>query len=303
MKSLNIAPEEQNRRKILAADATLVFVAFLWGTGTPLTADLVRTLSPIWGSAIRMSVAGIALALMYPRRILRASRADWFNGFILASLVSAIYILVGFALVFSTASKQSFIIGASVLMVPFLVWLVNHKRPPVYIFVGAAFATTGMLVMAFAPGMRFNFGDLLNLVICFLSAWHVIFIERMVRTTDPTTLVALQLPMMGIIMTLTAFIFEQPPNFAEMSVITWGEVLFTGLATTVLAFTLQARAQKNTSAPHAAIILAMESVFGYLLSVISGQDPFIPQGAVGGLLILSGVLIAQMKKVLSKPGE
>lgn len=290
-----------DKRKIIIADATLIVVAFLWGAGAPLTADLVRTLTPIWGSSIRMSVAGIALLLMYPRKIRAASPVDLKNGLILAVLVSTIYTLVGFALVYSTASKQSFILGGSVLMVPFFVWLVNHKKPPACVFLGAVFATMGLSIMAFAPGMRFNFGDMLNLIICFLSAWHVIFIERMVRRTDPTTLVALQLPFMGIIMTITALIFEPLPNFAEISAITWGEILFTGLATTVIAFTLQARAQKNTTASHAAIILSMESVFGYALSVLSGQDPFILQGAIGGLLILGGVLTAEAKTILSKP--
>ena len=290
-----------DRRKILIADATLLLVAFLWGMGVPLTADLVRTLTPIWGSAIRMSVAGIALLLMYPSKVRNASRVDVKNGLILAALVSTIYTLVGFALVYSTASKQSFIMGSSVLMVPFLVWLVNRKRPRTCVFLGAILATGGMLVMGFAPGMSFNFGDVLNLVMCFLGAWHVIFIERMVRRTDPTTLVALQIPFMGVIMTTAALIFEPTPSFAEMSMVTWGEIVFTGLVTTEAAFTLQARAQKNTSASHAAIILAMESVFGYLISVLSGQDPFILQGALGGVLIMAGVLTSEAETILSRP--
>lgn len=301
LNSLDIDAVRLDKRRIFIADATLILVAFLWGTGTPLTADLVRTLTPIWGSAIRMTVAGTALLLMYPRKIRNASLTDLKNGFILAAIVSTIYILVGFALVYSTASKQSFIIGGSVLMVPFFVWLVNHKKPPLCVFLGAVLATSGLLVMAFAPGMRFNFGDMLNLIVCFLSAWHVIFIERMVRQTDPTTLVALQLPLMGIIMTATALIFEPLPDFAAMSAVTWGEIFFTGLVATVAAFILQARAQKNTTASHAAIILSMESVFGYMLSVLSGQDPFIPQGAVGGMLILAGVLVSEAKTILTKP--
>ncbi len=298
---MNLHKLGTDKRKILVADATLLLVAFLWGTGVPLTADLVRTLTPIWGSAIRMSVAGIALLALYPAKVRNATRLDVKNGLILAALVSTIYTLVGFALIYSTASKQSFIMGSSVLMVPFLVWLVNHKRPQTCVFIGATLATGGLLVMGFAPGMRFNFGDALNLLMCFLGAWHVIFIERMVRHTDPTTLVALQIPLMGVIMTIAALIFEPTPDFANMSMVTWGEIVFTGLVTTVVAFTLQARAQKNTSASHAAIILAMESVFGYLISVLSGQDPFILQGALGGTLIMIGVLTSEAETILAKP--
>lgn len=288
------------KRKILAADATLLLVALLWGAGAPITADLVRTLSPIWGCATRMFVAGLAILLLFPSNVRSASREDFKNSLVLAVLVSSIYTLVGFALFYSTASKQSFIVGASVLLVPFFVWLVYGKKPNASMLLGAALATGGMLIMGFAPGMRFNFGDFLNLIICFLSAWHVIFIERMVRRTNPITLVALQIPLMGVIMTVIALIFEPTPNFAELQLVTWGEILFAGLFTTVAAFMLQARAQKNTSASHAAIILSMESVFGYSISVLSGQDPFIVQGAIGGALILAGVLTSEAETIFPK---
>lgn len=300
---MNSPAAAADRRKILIADATLLLVAFLWGAGAPLTADLVRTLTPIWGSAIRMSVAGATLLLMYPSKARNASREDFKNSLVLAVLVSAIYTLVGFALIYSTASKQSFIIGSSVLMVPFLVWLLYGKRPNMSVFLGAMLATGGMLVMGFAPGMLFNFGDALNLIVCFLGAWHVVFIERMVRRTDPTTLVTLQVSLMGVIMTVTALVFEPTPNFAALSMVTWGEIIFTGLLTTVAGFTLQARAQKKTSASHAAIILSMESVFGYSISVLSGQDPFIIQGAVGGVLIMFGVLTSEAETIFPKLGS
>lgn len=281
------------KRTVLVADATLLLVAFLWGTGVPFTADLVRTLTPVWGSAIRMAVAGAAMVLLYPRKIFRATAREIANGLILAVMISSVYILVGFALVFSTPSKQSFFMGTTVIMVPFLVWLVSRKRPPVCVFWGAVLGAAGVMVMGFAPGMRFNIGDAFNLLIAFISAWHTIFLERMVKESDPTTIVALQLPFTGLIMLTVALVFEPVPALTEFTPAIWGKIAFTGLITTVVAFNLQARAQKNTSASHAAIILAMESVFGYAISVLSGMDPFIAQGAVGGALIMLGVLLSE----------
>lgn len=288
----------QENKKMLIADATLVLVAFIWGLGIPISADMVRNLSPIWSNALRMVVAGTAVAAIYPSRLRSATRTEWKYGLGLAVFVSTVFILMAFALIYSTASKQAFIIGTSVLMVPFLAWAVNKKRPNRLVFIGATLGTTGLLIMGFAPGMRFNFGDALNLIMCFFWAGQVIVIEYLVKRIDPTTLVALQLPLVGVIMTTIAFVVEGPIDLSAIPARIWAEIVFTGLINTVLCFILQTRAQRNTSASHAAIILSLESVFGYLVSVLSGQDPFIIRGAIGGLIITCGVLVSELETVL-----
>lgn len=286
-------------RRRLFADMTLVLVAFIWGLGIPISSNLVKAISPIWASALRMSVAGIAVLLVYPMRIRRATPSDWKGGLILGSFVSCIFALMGFALFYSTASKQAFIIGTSVLMVPFLAWAVNKRRPNRLVFIGAALGTTGLLVMGFSPGMRFNFGDALNLAMCFFWAGQVIVIEYLVKRMDPTTLVALQLPICGAILTVAALIVEGPVDLFSLTAVTWGEILFTGIFNTVICFILQTRALKNTTASHAAIILSLESVFGYILSIILGHDPFFIQGALGGVIIMCGVFTAEMDTIMA----
>ena len=51
---------------------------------------------------------------------------------------------------------------------------------------------------------------------------------------------------------------------------------------------------------HAAIILSMESLFGYLVAVLSGQDPFFVRGAVGGALVICGVLLSEAEIFIKK---
>jgi drug/metabolite transporter (DMT)-like permease len=246
-----------------------------------------------------MIVAGASVVLIYFPRVRGATRAEWRCGLIMASFVSSVFILMSFALIYSTSSKQAFIIGMSVLMVPFMAWGVNKKRPHRCVFMGAVLGTLGLLIMGFSPDMRFNFGDALNLVMCFFWAGQVLVIEYLVRRIDPTTLVALQLPLVAVILTTAAFIAEGPVDLGAIQPRIWAEIVFTGLVNTVLCFILQTRAQRNTSASHAAIILALESVFGYLISVISGQDPFILQGAVGGMIITCGVFASEFETILA----
>jgi drug/metabolite transporter (DMT)-like permease len=290
----------EDGKRVLLADAMLVMVAFIWGAGISISADLVRTLSPLWSCALRFSVSGVAVSLLCASKIRRATMYEWRCGMALAFFIVSQFSCMSFALFYSTASKQAFFIGSSVLMVPFLAWAVNRTRPHPAVFAGAALGTAGLMTMGFTPGMRFNLGDLLNFAMCLIWAAQVIAVERIVKKMDPTSLVALQLPLAGAVLLAFAFMFEGPMDILSIQGATWGEIFFMGLVSTILCFILQTKAQKNTTASHVAIILALESVFGYIISVLSGQDPFIAQGAIGGVMITLGVVVSETETIKNR---
>lgn len=282
-----------SKNKRIIADTTLLLVAFIWGAGIPMSAHLARIISPLWAVSLRMGFAGIALFLLYPRKVVTSGKDVWIGSLWLALIISSVFTLMTFALKLSTASKQAFLIGISVIIVPFLVWIVYRKRPQMCVFWGAALSTFGLLVMGFTPGMTFNFGDFLSGVMVLIAAGQILVISHFAKKMDTQTLVANHILLAGGILTLAAFLFEPIPDFAAFPPFIWFEILAVSLLNTVLCFLLQFRAQRHTSEAHAAVILSTESLFGYLIAVSSGQDPFHFQGAIGGLLIFSGVLTAE----------
>lgn len=282
-----------SKNKRIVADVTLVLVAFIWGAGIPMSAHLARVISPLWAVSLRMGVAGLALFFLYPRRVLSSGREVWKGSFYLALIISAVFTLMTFGLKLSTASKQAFLIGNSVIIVPFLVWAVYRKRPQMCVFFGAAMSTFGLLVMGFTPGMTFNFGDFLSGIMVFIAAGQILVISHFAKKMDTRTLVANHIVLAGIILTLAALLFEPIPDFASFPPLIWLEILAVSLLNTVLCFLLQFRAQRHTSEAHAAVILSTESLFGYFVAVLSGQDPFHLQGALGGFFIFIGVLMAE----------
>ena len=73
---------------------------------------------------------------------------------------------------------------------------------------------------------------------------------------------------------------------------------FVSLGGTVVAFLVQCTAQRFTPESHAAVIMSLESPFGYLIAVALGLDPWSPRAALGGLLILGGVLLTESETFL-----
>ncbi|MDO5115676.1 MAG: DMT family transporter [Synergistaceae bacterium] len=285
-------------RAVLAADLTLVLVSFIWGAGIPLSAVLARELTPLWAVALRMLLAAVFLIILFPKVIAASTLRDWKISFIQTLILVCVFVSMTFGLVYSTASKQAFIGGLNVIMVPLFVWGIYRLRPSAWIFAGAAITTAGLLVMGFTPGMEFNFGDFLSFIMAVFYALQVLGAGYCSRRVEPVRLVALHIIMLAVILTALALTFEPIPAPAAFAPKILWSLLCVSLCNTVLCFILQFKAQKVTTDTHAAVIFSLEGLFGYIIAVVSGQDPFHLQGALGGLLIIIGMLITELEGLL-----
>ncbi len=287
--------ETYTNRQILTADMMLVLVAFIWGAGIPMSALLAREITPLWAVALRMLLSSFFLIIMFPKKIISATKKDWVTSSLLTAVLTGTFISLTFGLFYSTASKQAFIGGLNVIMVPLLVWAIYKKKPSSWIFAGAVVTTAGLLVMGFTPGMGFNFGDFLSFIMAIFYALQVLAAGFCARRVEPIRLVALHIIMLALVMTAIALIFEPIPDIASFSGKIWTTLLFVSLGNTILCFIIQLKAQRITHETHVAVIFSLEGFFGYLVAVISGQDPFHLQGAFGGLLIIAGMIITEME--------
>lgn len=285
-------------KQILMADMLLVAVAFIWGAGIPMSALLARSITPLWAVALRMIFAAFFLILMFPQKIVSANRRDWAISSLLTVVLTGTFVSLTFGLVYSTASKQAFIGGLNVILVPLFVWAIYKTRPSGWIFAGAAITTAGLLVMGFTPGMEFNFGDFLSFIMAIFYAFQVLAAGFGVRRVEPLRLVTLHIAMLAAVMTLIASIFEPFPNIMSFSPKIWGTLLCVSLGNTVLCFIIQFKAQKITPESHVAVIFSLEGLFGYMVAVLSGQDPFHMQGALGGMLVIGGMLVTEAETLL-----
>lgn len=290
-------------KQVLMADMALVLVSFIWGAGIPMSAILARNITPLWAIALRMLLAAMFLLVIYRKKIITSTKRDWQISSIQTLILVGTFIFMTFGLTYSTASKQAFIGGIGVLMVPFFVWILYKKRPRAWIFLGTFITTIGIMVMGFTPGMEFNFGDLLSFFMAIFYAFQVLGAGYCARRVDPERLVALHIMMLGVILTIIALIFEPIPDIRTFSPLIWGTLLCVSLMNTIFCFVIQFKAQKITSETHAAVIYSLEGLFGYIVAVLIGQDPFIMRGAVGGLIIVTGMLIVESESFIKDSAD
>jgi drug/metabolite transporter (DMT)-like permease len=288
------------KKRVLLADGAMFTIAIFWGSGFGATSWLLGFLSPMWLLAARFLLSSAILLALFRKRLRFLTRRDITLGCFLGVLLYFTFVAHIIGLVFTTAGKQSFIASSNVVMVPFLFALFYRRLPSVIATLGAFLTTAGLLVMAFTPGITFNFGDFLSLVLAFGIALHVLAVGNLSRRMDPIALTVIQLSTATVLFLVTAMAFEPFPDLRTLAPgVLWG-ILYVAVFVTVIPFLVQTVAQRFSPEVHAAILLSLEGPFGYLIAVIIGQEVLNFQVVLGGLIILAGVILAEFDTFLRK---
>lgn len=193
----------------------------------------------------------------------------------------------------TTASKQAFLIGAYVLIVPFLGWVINNKKPGVFAAIGAIMAVIGIGLLTINDSFSIGMGDVISIISSFFFAIHMILIERYSKECDPIVSTIIQFGLTSIIFVVLTFLFEsfsmKPDTHSIFGLV------YIVVFSTVVAFLVQNIAQKYLSASSTALILSMETAFGGIFSVLLLHDRITIRMLIGGIIILLGIVTEETK--------
>ncbi|WP_425446891.1 DMT family transporter [Dethiothermospora halolimnae] len=279
--------------KSLYADLSLLLVAIIWGSGFVATKIASNSITALYMNAFRFSIASILMVIVFFKRLKKANKNDVVAGAIIGFFLFSAFAAQTMGIYYTTPSKQAFLTGTNVVMVPFLYWIVEGEKPDRYNFIAAFLAVIGIGLLTLNKGIDINKGDSLTLLCALLFACHIVSIGLFAKKHDPVILTVIQFITAAVLSIVLSFIFEPIPN----SVTTKGimAILYLGVFSTLVAFLIQTVAQKYTTSTHTAIILCLEAVFGSLLSVIILGDPFTVQMIIGSVVVFISIITAETK--------
>lgn len=193
-------------------------------------------------------------------------------------------------LMYTTAAKAGFITTLYIVIVPILGLFIKQKSSP-NIWIGAVVATIGLYFLSINENLTIGFGDLLQLIGAVFWAIHIIIIGFFTRKVNSLKLSSIQFATCSLLSFMVAFIYEdiQMANIIKAIV----PVLYGGLMSVGIAYTLQVVAQRHAKASHAAIAMSMESVFAAIGGILLLGEELPARGFVGCILMLMGMLISQ----------
>lgn len=285
--------EQYSRKKSLLADLSLLLVAIIWGSGFIVIKNALDFMDPIYMLVLRFTLSSILMAMVFFKRLKTINKEDLKAGTIIGIFLFIAFVTQTVGLQFTTVSKQAFITASNVVMVPFIIWYINKKRPDIFEIIAAILCFIGIGVLSLEGSLIIGLGDGLTLICAVFFACHIVSVGYYSKKHDPIVLTILQFAVAAILSFLTALVLkiEFAPITREIGL----SILYMAVFSTILAFGIQNVAQKYTSSTHAAIILSTESVFGSLFSVWLLSEKFTIRLFIGCILIFIAVITAETK--------
>lgn len=286
----------------LRSDLLLLLAAAIWGFAFVAQRMGMEHLGPLSFNAIRFVMGGVALLPLVHLRGRNGQAAPWRTdlrrGLVLGLVLTGGATLQQWGVVHTTAGKAGFITGLYVVLVPILGLLVG-QRTHGRTWVGALLAVVGLYLLTITGRLVMGLGDSLVLAGALFWSVHVLLIGRWAPRTEPVRLAALQFLVCGALSGAVGLPLEQP-DLAAVRGAMW-PLLYAGLASTGIAYTLQVVAQRHAPPAHAAIILSLEAVFAVLGGLLMLGESLAARGLAGCALMLTGMILSQLEPARKRP--
>lgn len=284
--------------KRLAANLLLLLTAAIWGLAFVAQRVGSEFVGAFTFNGIRFGLGSISLIpIIIYNKIKKSSRNESSRKSILYGIIVGIVAYAGSAfqqigITYTSVGKASFITGLYMVFVPVFGVFLNHKIEKSS-WIGVLSAVIGLYLLSVNGNFSIGYGDLLEVIGAVFWAIHILVIDRFSKKADALKLSCIQFATCSILSLATAFIFEK----ITLSGISQSLVplLYGGILSVGVAYTLQVVAQKNAKPSHAALIMSMESVFGAIGGAVILGESMSVRGCIGCLLIFAGIIISQVK--------
>lgn len=278
----------------------LLFATLIWGCAFVAQSVGMDHLGPMSFQAIRSALAVLALvpviflmdrapAAFLPRW---QDRKLWKTGILCGFSLFVAQGLQQVGLLYTEPGKAGFITAMYIVLVPVL-GLFLGRRCGLSVWLSVALAVAGLYLLSCVGVTKINIGDILILGAAAAFAVQIVLIDNLAQQMDGLRLNCIQFLVVTVLSALAAAFTESP---------TWDGIftcalplLYTGVLSSGVAFTLQILGQQHLPPEPASLIMSLESVFAVLAGwVLLGQTLSTTE-ALGSALVFAGVLLSQRK--------
>lgn len=292
------------RAGAIKSDTLLLLAAVIWGFAFVAQRVGMQYVGPFTFNAVRFALGSLALVPLIavgwrPSPVgKRDAGPKKTKTLVVGSTLAGAVLFAGASLqqigiVYTTAGKAGFITGLYVILVPILGLALRH-RPGWGTWAGASSATVGLYLLSVTEGLALARGDSLVLASAFFWAAHVLIIGWLVSAVDPIRLACIQFATCSVLSFLAAFAVE---TIALGDILAAAvPILYGGLLSVGIAYTLQVVAQRDAPPAHAAILLSLETVFAAFGGWLILEEVLSPRALVGCALMLGGILLSQLNR-------
>lgn len=299
-------------RSTLKSDLLLLFVAAIWGLAFVAQREGAGHVPPLAFVSIRYLLGALSLVPLIAFLDVkqnaeaghkRAGKLAWKQalpgGLCMGAVLFAASLLQQEAMSVATAGQAGFITSLYVVLVPLIGILMGKYKLKPLNAISIIIAVLGLYLISVQGDFVIVSADLILVISAFLYALHIILIDYFSPTTDPLRLSTLQFLIAGLLGLSGALIFQVDVNLSDLRSAAI-PLLYTGIFSSGVAYTLQIFAQRHAVASHAAIIMSSESVFAAVGGVLFLGELMQGRAIFGAFLMLIAGVISQLSSLSSQ---
>ncbi|MCK9422895.1 MAG: DMT family transporter [Bacteroidales bacterium] len=291
-------------KSTLRSDFILLLAAVIWGFAFVAQRVGMDYVGPFTYTAVRFTLGSLVLL---PILLFRKSNAYGNRNpassekkkIILLQLILGLILFGGisfqqYGLQYTTAGNAGFITGFYVVLVPVVGIFLGHKNH-FTIWIGVILAFAGLYFLSVTREFSVNPGDYFVFICALFWTVHVLLVGYVAPRTDPLRTAVIQFAICALLSWIVAAGLE--PIVMRAIVDAAWPILYGGVMSVGIAYTLQIIAQQKAHPAHASIILSLEAVFAVIGGWLLLQEQVTNRIIIGCLLMLAGMMVVQLKRL------
>lgn len=297
--------ERESKYKVLGGSILLLIAAVIWGTAFVAQSTAMDHIGPFTMNGLRSLFASLFLlpAMLISDKI-HGKKPTFFGttnpseiktllkgGVLMGIFVTIASTIQQIGIISTTVGKAGFLTTLYIVMVPIL-GLFLKKKIGLSSWVAILLSLVGMYLLCVKGSFSIGTGDLLMIGSAFFFAIHILVIDAYSYRTSGIRLSFIQFVICAVVCLVFALIFESPEW--EDIVSAMGSIIWVGVFSAGIGYTLQVVGQKSVPAHVAPLIMSLESVFSALSGAIFLNEVMNRREVIGCILIFFGVMLAQI---------
>lgn len=288
---------------VIKQSLILLLTATIWGVAFvsqsvgmdyvgPFTFNAIRSLI---GAAVLVPVVFLMRKLSGETEGQKTHRKDdrtWIRGGVCCGVIlAAASSFQQFGIKYTTVGKAGFITAMYIILVPVL-GIFFGKKVGVRIAVSVAVAVAGLYLLCMTESFRLETGDILVMVCAVIFSFHIMVIDHFSPLTDGVKMSCMQFLTCGILCGICMFLFESPK--LSMILAAWKPILYAGVLSCGVGYTLQIIGQKGMNPTVASLIMSLESVISVLAGFVLLHEILSKRELFGCVLMFAAIILAQL---------
>ena len=281
------------------AESGLLLIGILWGMGfVTVKIGLNAGMNTFYLMWLRFLGSFVLLSILFRKKIKKVSKDDLKAGVILGIIQYFGYVFQTYGAANTTVGKNAFFTAINVIIVPYIFWILNKKRPDIFSFSASIICLIGVGIMSLDSNLNFthlNKGDVMTIISAFFFALQVAYTGYFGRKVHPMNLVLLQMLVGGLLFAGTQFATSGLREVIPLHGETLMAIIYAVVFSTAIPMLLQIYCQRLTTATRASILMSTESMFAPIFAFFVLGEIMTLRVALGAAFILFSVVVSETK--------